>query len=275
MKVALNTMVKNEEVILSHVLPIWLKYPVDYFIFYNDNSSDKTIEIIEKFLPKDKIVIINDNLISFNEGYQRQKMIDKSRELKVDYVICLDADELLSSNIVQNFEDFLKIYNNVDLNLFWYNIVNNSLGEYRSDPLYENNFRSFVLPMKHTGNLDISLSNYHTPRTPNVNLPKIYTKEYGVIHLQSSNVKYYALKQLWYKHYEFKYYGYNADSINKKYDVVINNLNFNPKKTDYSLIEGIDIDLSFFENLAETKGYLSFIKENYNSSLVTFGEKYI
>jgi glycosyltransferase involved in cell wall biosynthesis len=100
MKVALNTMVKNEEVILSHVLPIWMKYPVDYFIFYNDNSSDKTIEIIEKFLPKDKIVIINDNLESFNEGYQRQKMIDKSRELKVDYVICLDADELLSSNIV-------------------------------------------------------------------------------------------------------------------------------------------------------------------------------
>lgn len=275
MKVALNTMVKNEEVILSHVLPIWEKYPVDYFIFYNDNSSDETLQIIENYLPKHKIIILNDYLESFNEGYQRQKMIDKSRELKVDYVICLDADELLSSNIVRNFEDFLKIYDNVDLNLFWYNVVNNSLKEYRSDPLYENNYRSFVLPMRHTGNLNTNLSKYHTPRTPNVNLPKLHTKEYGVIHLQSSNTKYYALKQLWYKHYESKYYGYDVESINKKYDVVINNLNFNPKKIDDSLIDGIDIDLSFFENLAETKGYLSFIKENYNSSLVTFGEKYI
>lgn len=274
MKVALNTMVKNEEIILSHILPIWEKYPVDYFIFYDDNSSDKTLETIEKFLPKDKIIILNDYLESFNEGYQRQKMINKSRELKVDYVICLDADELLSSNIVKNFEDFLKIYDNIDMNLFWYNVVNNSLREYRSDPLYENNFRSFVLPMKHTGNLNTSLFKYHTPRTPEVNLPKMYTKEYGIIHLQSVNRKFYAVKQLWYKHYEFQNYGHSVDFINRRYDPVVNNLEFNPRFTPQSIIEDINIDLSVFENLENKKGYYDFIINNKNEDLITFGKKY-
>ena len=57
MKVALNTMVKNEEVMLSHVLPIWKNYPVDYFIFYDDNSTDNTNNIIYDLLPKEKVII--------------------------------------------------------------------------------------------------------------------------------------------------------------------------------------------------------------------------
>ena len=78
MKVALNTMVKNEETMLTHVLPIWKDYPVDYFIFYDDNSTDNTNNVIYDILPKEKIIILNDKLEKFNEGYQRQKMINES-----------------------------------------------------------------------------------------------------------------------------------------------------------------------------------------------------
>lgn len=275
MSVSFNTMVKNEGVLLHNILPIWKKYPVDFFVFYDDNSTDETCEIINKHLEKDRFIILNDKLPRFNEGYQRQKMIDESRNKKFDFVFSIDADELLSSSIISNFTEFLKIYNSTDLLLYWFNCVDDSINYYRTDPSYVNNFRSFVLPLKNTQNLNINNWQYHTPRTPNVNLPKQFTKDYGVIHLQSCNKRYYALKQLWYKHYEFVNYGHSVKEINLKYDSVINNLNFNPQPMKKEIINGIKIDLSFFENLAEIKGYTDFIKNNYNEELITFGKEFL
>ena len=37
MKTAFNTMFKNEEAILPEILKIWKTYPIDLFIFYDDN----------------------------------------------------------------------------------------------------------------------------------------------------------------------------------------------------------------------------------------------
>jgi len=274
MKVALNTMVKNEAEMLKSVLPIWKNYNVDYYIFYNDNSTDDTVGVINSFLPKEKVMIINHNLPSFNEGYQRQSMLEKSRELNVDYTICLDADELLSSNIVKDFHNFLSNYDEFDMKLFWYNVVNNTLYLYRNDAMYASNYRTFVLPMKHIGDLSTNDWKYHTPRTPEVNLPKKFTKEYGVIHLQSVNKKYYAIKQLWYKHHEFVHYNHSVDFINGRYDPVVNNLNFNPHFTPDYIIDGIEIDLSFFNDLENKKGYYDFIMNNKNEDLITFGKEY-
>jgi hypothetical protein len=275
MGVTFNTMVKNESIMLDNILPIWKKYPIDYFIFYDDNSTDETCEIIKKHLDKDRFIILNDKLPKFNEGYQRQKMIDESRNQKFDFVFSIDADELLSSSIVNNFDSFLKNYESIDLLLFWYNCINDSINYYRNDPLYSNNFRSFVLPLSKTSNLNINNWRYHTPRTPNVNLPKQTTKDFGVLHLQSCNLKYYVLKQLWYKHYEFVHYGLSANEINQKYDPVINNLNFHPRPMIKNIIEGIDINLTFFDDLQEIKGYKKFIEENYNEDLITFGKTFL
>lgn len=275
MKVCINTMVKNEAIMLDYVLPIWKNYSVDYFIFYDDNSTDDTINIINKHLPSEKVIILNDHLEKFNEGYQRQKMIDESRKLNIDYVICLDADELLSSNIDDDFENFIKKYDKFDQHLFWYNVVNDNINEYRLDPLYENNYRCFVLPLKHTSNLDINQWQYHTPRTPHVNLPRTYTRDYGVLHLQSSNKKYYAIKQLWYKHHEFVEYKHSIEFINQRYDPVVNGFNFNPMTTPKSIIGNIDIDLSFFDGLEKIKGYEQYVKKNYREELITFGKEYL
>jgi hypothetical protein len=275
MKIGFNTMVKNEAKLLNLVLPIWKTYPIDLFIFYDDNSTDNTCEVIRRHLHKEKFLIINDKLPKFNEGYQRQKMIDESIKNKVDFIFCLDADELLTSNIIKDFDTFIDIYKHQDMWLFWYNTVNDNLMYYRNDPLYSNNFRSFVLPVKSISNLDTNAWQYHTPRTPNVNLPKIYTKKYGVIHLQASNKKFYAIKQLWYKHYEFVNYNHSVEFINNRYDSVINNLNFNESIINPELIDGIDIDLSVFEGLENEKGYKDFILNNYNEKLITFGKEFL
>ena len=274
MKTAFNTMLKNESRILPTLLNIWKEYPIDLFIFYDDNSTDNSVVIIKEILG-DRCIIVNDNLESFNESHNRQRMINVAREESVDIVLSIDCDELLTSTITSNFEDFLKIYERHDMLLFWYNSVNATIADYRMDPQYANNYRSFVLPLSKTGGLNTSQFKYHTPRTPSVSLPKIQNNDFGVIHLQALNTKYYAIKQLWYKHHEFVNYGHSVDFINGRYDPVVNGLNFNSKKIDKRLIEGIKFDVKVFDGLEVEKGYLKFIHDNYNEDLITFGKEYL
>lgn len=275
MKVAFNTMFKNEEKLLSEVLKIWVNYPVDLFVFYDDNSTDSSTEIIKKHLAEDRFIIINDKISKFNESYQRQRMIDVSREQNVDIVLSIDCDELLSSTIVNDFDKFIKIYETQDMWLYWYNSVNETISQYRTDPQYNNNFRSFVLPLNKTNSLDISQFKYHTPRTPNVSLPKIHTMDYGIIHLQAINIKFYVIKQLWYKHHEFVKYNHSVDFINSRYDPVVNNLVFHAKEINPELISGISFNSDIFNGLEIEKGYLKFIQDNYNEKLITFGKEYL
>lgn len=42
-----------------------------------------------------------------------------------------------------------------------------------------------------------------------------------------------------------------------------------------NIIEGIEIDLTFFDKLQEIKGYKKFIEENYNEDLITFGKTFL
>lgn len=268
-------MLKNEEEILKEILPIWYLYPVDKFIFYDDNSSDNSINIIKEFLPENKFVIINDNLEKFNESHNRSRMLEYSRNENCDYVFSIDCDELLSSNLINDISKVLKIYDKTNLYLYWYNVINNSLNNFRTDPAYINNYRSFILPMKKTKNFDLTQYKYHTPRVPEVNLPAAATKEYGILHLQSINKKYYAIKQLWYKHFEFVEYNHDVKFINDRYDPVVNNLEFFPQTTPKEIIDGIDFDNTIYKNLEEKKGYTKYIMDNLNLDLVTFGKEFI
>jgi hypothetical protein len=275
MGVFFNTMMKNEEDLLEQVLPIWKKYPVDKFVFYDDNSTDNSVDVINKFLPKDRFVILNDKRDNFSESHNRQRMLDFSRNEKIDYVFSIDVDELLSSNIVSNFDGFLSLYKTTNVLLYWYNVVNGSLKYYRNDPMYLQNYRSFVLPMNKTRDLDLSQWKYHTPRVPTIDLPSMILKKYGIIHLQALDKEFYAIKQLWYKHHEFVHYGHSVEFINNRYDGVVHQLNFQEKETPEEIIDGIEFDSSVFKKMIEKKGYLNFIKNNYNKELITFGEDYV
>ena len=54
-----NIMVKNEEILLNELLPIWKTYPLDKFVFYNDNSVDQTVEVINDILVDEDTTIQN------------------------------------------------------------------------------------------------------------------------------------------------------------------------------------------------------------------------
>jgi len=275
MNIHFNTMLKNEEDLLEEVLPIWKTYPVEKFVFYNDNSTDSSVDVINKHLSKDRVIILNDKLDSFNESHNRSRMLEYSRENNSDYVFTIDCDEILSANFNGIFEEILENYKHYNFMLYWFNVVNDTLALYRTDPAYKNNYRVFILPMKYTGKFDLTMWQYHVPRTPPVAMPLSKTDEIGIIHLQSMNTKYYAIKQLWYKHFEFVNYNYSEEIINSKYDPVVNGLNFHEIKTPPEIIGNIKIDHSIFDRMAIKKGYLDFIKTHYNEKLVTFGKEYL
>lgn len=275
MNVHFNTMVKNEALLLDCVLPIWKTYNVDQFVFYDDNSTDNTLEIIAKHLPAERFAVYNDKLPAFNEAYHRSKMLQHSRKKRADYVLSIDADELLSANLDKDLRVVLKEYDTKDIWLYWYNVVNGTLNQTRNDPSYVDNYRSFILPLKHTGHLDLSQWKYHTPRVPVVNLPKSCTKDYGVIHLQAINRRFYALKQLWYKHYELVNYNHSVAQINGRYDPVVNNLNFCAVETPASIVNDIKFDSVVFDQIEEIRQHKKYILEHFNPALVTFGKEYL
>jgi hypothetical protein len=202
-------------------------------------------------------------------------MLEYSRSSKADFVFTIDADELLSSNFQGIFPDILANYENYNFLLYWYNVVNGSLQFTRRDPAYENNYRSFILPLKRTGGFDLAQWKYHSPRTPPVGLPTAHTSDIGVIHLQAINTRFYALKQLWYKHYEFANYGHSVDFINQRYDPVVNNLQFHAVETPDVIVEGLNFDASIYERIAAKKDYLGYIHKHYNEQLITFGKEYV
>ncbi len=273
MKVQTNTMFKNEEILLKEILPIWEKYPVDKFVFYNDNSTDNSCEIIEKILGN-RAVILNNNLDDFHEAHHRSSMLEYSRSDDATHVISIDSDELLSSNLLERFEEVVNTCDQYNLHLYWYNVVGD-LKHTRNDPSYVNNFRNLIISLKHTGTFDMSQSKYHTPRIPNINLESAATKDVGIIHLQAINKRFYALKQLWYKHYEYRKYNHTIEQINQRYDPVVNNLNFNEVETPEEIIKDINFDTSVYEKLEELKGYKKYILEKPIEELITFGKEYL
>lgn len=275
MLVHFNTMVKDEEDLLQVVLPFWVKYPVDKFVFFNDSSSDSTVDVIKKHIPVDRLHIIDSDRNTFSESHNRSAMLEYSRKVGADYVLTIDCDELLSANFEGMFQDILQNYETTNFLLYWYNVVEGSVNKLRQDPSYASNYRSFILPMKHTGHFDLTQWKYHTPRTPQIHLPAAVTHDIGVIHLQAINTEFYALKQLWYKHYEFINYNHSVEFINDRYDPVVNSLQFNTVATPEDIVAGIEIDPSIFNTILEKKGYRQYILDNYNEQLVTFGKEYL
>lgn len=267
-----NVMVKNEGLILREVLPIWKDYPIDRFVFLNDGSDDDTADVIHEFLGS-RAVVLDRPLEKFHEAKNRAKMLEHSRD-KSDFVISIDADELLTSNMLLHWDQILKVCQNFDLKMYWFNSVFN-VSTIRQDPSYVSNFRTFILNTKTCGNFDLSGERYHTPRTPSNNLQPVGTKDFGILHLQALNVKHYALKQLWYKHYEFINYGYSASEINQKYDPVVNYLNFCETSIPEHLVAGISIDSLVFDKISEKKGYKDYIISNLNVDLLTFGKEFL
>lgn len=268
-----NVMIQNEALILPEVYKQWKDYPIDKWVFYDDNSSDNTVSTI-KSLFGDKAIIFEGKRTEFSESHNRSMMLEFSRNDDADFVLSIDADELLSTSWLNNWDSLLQQNYLFDIEYYWFNVVG-SVSKIRQDPMYLYNYRTFLLPLYKTERFDLSQYKYHTPRTPLVNLNKARSNEVGVIHLQAINRRYYALKQLWYKHYEYHTWNHAVHYINQRYDPVVNNLNFQEKDTPDYIYDGIKFDGSVYDEIEKVKGYKEYIKNNYVPDLITFGQEYL
>lgn len=276
MRVDANVQVKNEALLLEEILPEWETYPIDHFVFFDDNSTDGTVDVIKEQLESDRYTIIRGPDKEFHEARNRSTMLEYSREInEADIVISIDADELLSECLIDDFDAIMRHSLDNKVYLFQWNLVN-GLTHYRTDPSYFGNYRDFIFPLKHTNKFDMTLGNYHSPRTPTINLPASRLDDkYGFVHLQSVDVRFYALKQLWYKIYEYVNYHKTVDEINAAYDPVVNGLNFQPVQLPPDILYWDSLDVNVFSEIVEQRNYIEYIKENNVPELITFGEEYL
>ena len=274
MTVHANVVFKNEAILLKHLVEVWKHYPIDEWVFYDDRSTDESVEIV-KTLPG-IVTVINDHLDGpFHETYCRDRMLEYSRANGAEFVVALDADEFISTNALKEWDIFLEVHKQIDVEPFWYNLVND-VNHIRYDPMYVNNYKSFVMYVPETRSFkEYPQLNIHCTRNAPSNLPKVRTKKYGLMHLQSLNLKYYALKQLWYKHWEYTDLGLSVPQLNAKYDPVVNGLDLKPRPTPSEKVEGIDISADIFEELLEVKQYKKYILDHLVPELVTFGKEYL
>jgi tetratricopeptide (TPR) repeat protein len=107
-KVCLNMIVKNESRVilrlLKYVLPI-----IDKYFICDTGSTDNTIELIETFFKENNIsgVIVQEPFRDF--GYNRTFALNECFKIKeVDYLLLIDADMILTGDILSNPIKFKK-----------------------------------------------------------------------------------------------------------------------------------------------------------------------
>ena len=94
--ICLNMIVKNESKIILRCLESLYKI-IDYWIICDTGSTDNTKELIQMFFEDKKISgkLINEEFKNF--GYNRNYLINKSKNI-CDYLLFIDADMILINN---------------------------------------------------------------------------------------------------------------------------------------------------------------------------------
>lgn len=98
MKIIVLTPIRNEEWILNSFLQTCSMF-ADHIIIADQNSTDRSVEIALKY---QKVVLIRNENLNFNEAERQQLLIAKARELfgLGHFLIALDADEIIAANSI-------------------------------------------------------------------------------------------------------------------------------------------------------------------------------
>jgi glycosyltransferase involved in cell wall biosynthesis len=100
---AFATMCKNEEHIIGTVLDAVAPY-IDYLVVADNGSTDRTLEIVQEFMDRTGIPgeIYNDEWFGFDKN---KNMMMEYVYGKTDYVLHLDADDILAGDFSFTAED--------------------------------------------------------------------------------------------------------------------------------------------------------------------------
>jgi glycosyltransferase involved in cell wall biosynthesis len=193
---------RNEENFLAQHLKA-LSLFTDAIVVLDDASTDNSLKIAYDLQKECNIEKIIEKDIWFrDEPGDRNKLLQAGREIGGTHFICIDADEMISSNLLidnQLRNTILKLQPLEALALTWVQLWR-SVDYYRhDDSIWTNQQRIFIF-------CDDGLCSYqsefiHTHRTP-LSLKKVFrfpTDDFGLIHFQFVNWDNLLLKQAWYR----------------------------------------------------------------------------
>jgi glycosyltransferase involved in cell wall biosynthesis len=137
---AFATMCKNEEHVIGQVLDAVAPH-IDYLLVADNGSTDRTLEIVQEFMDRTGIPgeIVRDEWFGFDKN---KTMMMEYVYGKTDYVLHLDADDILSGNFS---------FTNEDVGFDNYHMTMTRGGStYLATVIYDNNLRWKFCGVAHT-----------------------------------------------------------------------------------------------------------------------------
>jgi hypothetical protein len=134
-KPAYITCIKDEEDLIFDNLIYHYNLGIRYFFVMFNNSNSKTIYKVMKFneIKKDAYVkVIYDNDIAYRQPERMKRMSEMAYSLGCDWIIPIDADEILIIRKYKTIQDYLK-----DFDCFDYGFVNCRWFDYHPHPAAE------------------------------------------------------------------------------------------------------------------------------------------
>ena len=193
---------RNEENFLAQHLKS-LSLFTDAIVVLDDASTDNSLKIAYELQKECNIErIIAKDVWFRDEPGDRNKLLQAGREIGGTHFICIDADEMISSNLLMNNQlrnMILQLQPMEALALTWIQLWR-SVDFYRYDDfIWTNQLMTFIFC--DNGTCSYQSDFIHTHRTP-FPLKKIYTfstYDFGLLHFQFVNWNNLLLKQAWYR----------------------------------------------------------------------------
>lgn len=214
--------VRNEENYVAQTLRALSLY-TDAIVVLDDASDDSTVKIIEQLAQECRIQkIIKKETWYRDEPGDRNKLLLAGRELGGTHFICLDADEMVTSNCLEaGFlrKRILELNPGEKLTMVWI-LLWRDIHQYRFDTsVWTSNYGD---PIFCDDGECFYLSDFiHTSRTPaglKGEVKRIEGYAHGVLHFQFVNWRNLLIKQAWYRCLEkIRIPEKSVDEINQRY----------------------------------------------------------
>jgi hypothetical protein len=217
-KLIVITPVKNESWILEKFL-IFTSLWADYIIIADQNSTDNSIEIAQKF---EKVIIVK-NEGEYNEFERTKILLREARKIEGKKIIfALDADEFLSANYMDSPE-WQTILNAPEKTLF--NIERLNL-----TPNFKNYFGGLRMIIALVDDNSASIEETSMAIIHNIRLPwpknaqVIHLNDIKILHLDYVSEKRVLSKLRWYQCFEKFKFNHSDKYLRDKY-LFFNNMN--------------------------------------------------
>tara|TARA_R110000868_G_C10964612_1_gene768964 strand:- start:6288 stop:7151 length:864 start_codon:yes stop_codon:yes gene_type:complete len=196
------TRTKNEAFLIKKMFPLWAKY-ADGFVFYDDGSTDDTVEFLKANKNKYNILEIIEGNKTENyikelkmETDERQPLYNAAYKYS-NKIICCDSDEYLDGSFTkQDLEKLLESNPDTVFNLQW--VQYTSQNNVRVDGPWGHNFK--VRAGSYTSQGDFGIAQMHSLHLPPASKSKaINPSQLFIAHLQWLSKRWVGVKQYFWK----------------------------------------------------------------------------